>query len=176
MTKGTRTGNNGLTIVSFVFSGSNYIQCNFGTGSAQNSADCVGMAPGEWVHCLFRVGGGTRQAFTNGVQTATAAHSAVVNSSAYDLFLGRQSGTTAYFGGQLDDLRLYSRALTLAEIRLLASRRGIGLTPLPDRAPGLPRRLSINVGGTWRPADAYVNVGGTFRLSEAKINVGGVWR
>jgi hypothetical protein len=75
-----------------------------------------------------------------------------------------------------DDIRLYNRALTLAQIRLLASRRGIGLTPLPDRAAGLPRTLSVNVGGTWRAADAYVHNGTDFRLSEAKINVGGVWQ
>jgi hypothetical protein len=176
VTKGTRTGNNGLTIVSFVFSGTNFIQCNFGTGSTQNDANCSGMLANEWVHCLWRVGGGTRQAFTNGVQTDTRTHSATVNSSAYDLLIGRQSGATAYFGGQLDDIRIYNRVLTLAEIRLLASRRGIGLTPLPDRAAGLPRRFSVNVGGDWREADSYVNVGGDWRLSQPSVNVGGTWK
>jgi hypothetical protein len=76
----------------------------------------------------------------------------------------------------LDDVRIYSRAITQAEILLLASRRGIGLTPLPDRVAGLPRKLSVNVGGDWRPADAYVHNGTAFRLSDAKINVAGVWK
>jgi hypothetical protein len=177
MTKGTRTGNNGLTIVSFAFSGSNFIQCNFGTGIAQNDTNCTGMVVGEWFHCLFRVGGGTRQAFSSGVQTDTRTHSAVVNSSSYDLFIGRQSGTTVFFSGQLDDIRLYSRALTLPEIRLLASRRGIGLSPLPDRAAGLPRKLSVNVGGTPRSCDAYAyDLDGKPRLATASVNVGGVWK
>jgi hypothetical protein len=178
MTKGTLAGNNGLTIVSFVFSGSNYVQCNFSTGSVQNDTNCTGMVAGEWVHCLFRVGGGTRQAFTNGVQTDTRTHSAVVNSSGYDLLIGRRSGTTTYFGGQLDDIRLYKRALTLSEIRLLASRRGIGLTPLPDRAAGLPRKLFVNVGsGVWAGGDHYVRTVDGWRLGIPSVDTGaGGWK
>jgi hypothetical protein len=81
-----------------------------------------------------------------------------------------------YFSGQIDDFRIYNRALTLAEIRLLASRRGIGLSPLPDRGGGLPRKLSVNVGGSWRAADSYINVGGTWKLGQASTNVAGTWR
>jgi hypothetical protein len=94
------------------------------------------------------------------------------------MIAARASGSVSAENNQitLDDIRLYNRALTPAEIRLLASRRGIGLTPLPDRAAGLPRRLSVNVGGTWRPSDAYVNVGGTWKLGQASTNVAGVWK
>jgi len=86
-------------------------------------------------------------------------------------------GVAAEFNSiSLDDVRIYNRALTTAEIRLLASRRGIGLSPLPDRGGGLPRKLSVNVGGTWRSADSYVNVGGTWKLGQASTNVAGTWR
>jgi hypothetical protein len=113
--------------------------------------------------------------FINGVRSTTAPQSVVGTFSLNSL--GRYAGNTAYlWDGYLDDIRIYDRAITPAEIRLLASRRGIGLSPLPDRAAGMPRKLSINVGGTWRPADAYVHDGTAFRLSEAKINVGGVWK
>jgi len=71
---------------------------------------------------------------------------------------------------------VYNRALTLPEIRLLASRRGIGLSPLPDRGGGLPRKLSVNVGGTWRAANAYLNVGVAWKLAQASVNVSGTWR
>jgi len=89
---------------------------------------------------------------------------------------GPTYGTGKYWPGLLDDIRIYNRALTPAEIRLLASRRGIGLSPLPYRAAGLPRSLSVNVGGTWRPSDAYLNVGGTWKLGQASVNVAGVWK
>jgi hypothetical protein len=78
--------------------------------------------------------------------------------------------------GAVDDIRIYNRALTPAEIRLLASRRGIGLSPLPDRGGGLPRKLSVNVGGTWRAADAYVRTATDWRLSQASVNVSGTWK
>lgn len=86
------------------------------------------------------------------------------------------SGTTKRWPGLLDDIRLYNRALTLAEIRLLASRRGIGLRPMPDRGAGLPRKLFVNVGGTWRDGDAYVNTGSGWRLGIPFVNAGGTWK
>lgn len=40
---------------------------------------------------------------------------------------------TQPFAGQIDDVRVYERSLTEPEIKLLASRRGIGLQPSPTR-------------------------------------------
>ena len=122
---------------------------------------------------------GATRIFINGTAASMnlrGTTSNVVNTTTAQLGLfGR--GLSASYGQSLyDDLRIYSRALTLAEIRLLASRRGIGLTRLPDRAAGLPRKLSVNVGGTWRAADSYVNVGGVWKLGQASVNVAGTWR
>ena len=108
---------------------------------------------------------------------STAAQSTVSFSS--ELFeFGRSRSTVQAFtlNANWDDIRLYNRALTLSEIRLLASRRGIGLQPLPDRAAGMPRKLFVNVGGTWRDGDAYVNVGGTWKLGTPFVNAGGTWK
>lgn len=41
----------------------------------------------------------------------------------------RANGSTSPLNGQLDDIRIYNRALSPDEIRLLASERGIGLKP-----------------------------------------------
>jgi hypothetical protein len=118
--------------------------------------------------------------FLDGVRmpVTTSATGISINTVKTPVTIGAISGATSSYNlnGQIDDARIYNRALTPAEIRLLASRRGIGLTPRPDRAAGLPRKLSVNVGGTWRAADAYVHNGTGFRLSEAKINVAGVWK
>jgi hypothetical protein len=92
------------------------------------------------------------------------------------MIVGSSYNGTSAAPALLDDIRIYSRALTAPEISLLASRRGIGLKPLPDRAAGLPRKLSVNVGGTWREADSYVNVGGAWKLSQASVNVAGNWK
>jgi hypothetical protein len=178
LSKGEQVGSSfqGLTIPYFSFGGINYAQARFSASGVQNDTNCSGLAVNLWFHCLWKIDGGNRFAFTNGFQTDSRSHSATVNSSTYDLMVGRQTGSTAYLNGAVDDIRIYNRALTPAEIRLLASRRGIGLTPLPDRAAGLPRRFSVNVGGTWRSADAYVNVAGDWRLGQPSVNVGGTWR
>lgn len=136
-----------------------------------------------WAHlCAVKSPGPlntTARLFFNGAEVSGSSASTtvpnVLSSSFflcdYGANLGAYRGTTA-----IDDVRVYNRALTPAEIRLLASRRGIGLTPLPDRAAGLPRRFSVNVGGTWLAADSYVNVGGVWRLGQPSVNVGGVWK
>lgn len=119
------------------------------------------------------------QFFVNGARVTTitgidSLSAATVTGGGVRFF--NRPGNTNQFIGAADDLRFYLRALTLAEIRLLASRRGIGLTPLPDRGAALPRKLSVNVGGTWRAADAYVKVGGVWKLAQASTNVAGAWR
>jgi len=118
--------------------------------------------------------------FLDGVRMSvtTSATGISINTVNTPVTIGAISGATSAYNlnGQIDDARIYDRAITPSGIRLLASRRGIGLTPMPDRAAGLPRKLSVNVGGNWRAADAYVHNGTSFRLSEAKINVGGVWK
>ena len=130
----------------------------------------------QW-HNLTVVTDGTTYAVYQAGQLAHSTAAEATVSLASPLHCARASFSRAYFcAASFDDIRLYNRALRLSEIRLLASRRGIGLSPLPDRAAGLPRKLRVNVGGDWRPADAYVHNGTSFRLSDAKINVGGVWQ
>ena len=130
----------------------------------------------KWSHvCVTRQTDNLVSVFLDGIRSTTAPQS--ITGTVTLTSLGRYSGNTTYlWDGYLDDIRIYDRALTPAEIRLLASRRGIGLTPLPDRAAGVPRRWSVNVGGDWREADSYVNVGGVWRLGQPSVNVGGVWR
>ena len=77
--------------------------------------------------------------------------------------------------GDVDDVRVYRRALTAQEIGLLASRRGIGLVPQRQRRY-YPRKMWVNVGGDWKNADTYQNVGGDWKLTVPYINDGGTWK
>jgi hypothetical protein len=117
--------------------------------------------------------------FIDGVRSTTAPQTltSVITLNALGRYANAVGGNAPFqWDGYLDDVRIYDRAITPAEIRLLASRRGIGLTPLPDRAAGMPRKLFVNVGGTWRNGDAYVNVGGTWKLGTPFVNAGGTWK
>jgi hypothetical protein len=99
------------------------------------------------------------------------------NAASTAVTIGKNPNSLAdFYAGLTDDIRIYNRALTPSEIRLLASRRGIGLTPLPDRAAGLPRKLFVNDAGTWRNGDAYVNTGSEWRLGIPSVNDAGVWK
>jgi len=155
-----------------------YVFQSFSLQSNYDGTGAFTLATNAWYHlCVTFLGGVALTGYVNGVQDATVSSPiSTLTASTGPVLIGNSVFATRTLNGQIDDFRLYSRALTLAEIRLLASRRGIGLSPLPDRAVSLPRKLSVNVGGTWRPADAYVHNGAEFRLSDAKINVAGVWK
>ena len=155
--------------------------CN-GSYVNQSGYDGTGaftLAANTWYHLVFTyIASVSISAWVNGVFDGSLNSGVVstIQAAVGPVQISRSVIGTRFINGQLDDIRIYSRALTLSEIRLLASRRGIGLTRLPDRAAGLPRKLSVNVGGDWRAADAYVNVGGVWKLGQASVNVAGTWR
>ena len=168
------------TLELYVFSDSNsYLATFLTSGNRRIINSSIIRNPTQLNHLAITTDGTTTATYANGVLwNSIAAQSFVMRTQILIGNCQRTADATPLYPlqGSWDDARLYNRALTLAEIRLLASRRGIGLTPLPDRGGGLPRKMSVNVGGTWRSADAYVNVGGTWKLAQASTNVAGTWR
>jgi hypothetical protein len=78
--------------------------------------------------------------------------------------LGRRSNAQTRWTGGVDDVRIYNRALSPSEVRLLASQRGIGLVPQRQRRTSASsKRLYLQVGGTWKETVPSVNVGGTWK-------------
>lgn len=148
--------------------------------SFTNTFPTAPLVTGRWNCYCGTFDGTTQTLYVNGVSAASASVSSAVSVTAQnrsvDIGYNQPAPTDLYFSGPLDDLRLYNRILTPAEIRLIASRRGIGLSPLPDRAAGMPRKLFVNVGGTWRNGDAYVNTGSGWRLGIPYVNAGGTWK
>jgi len=159
-----------------------FLISNYPSSAIHVHSPSSSIAMNQWYHVAATFGGSGAASvsiFINGLsQTITTLFDTLTatSKSALGVAIGKRLDATNQFSGSLDDIRLYSRALTLPEIRLLASRRGIGLSPLPDRGGGLPRKLSVNVGGTWRAADAYVRTATDWRLSQASVNVGGTWK
>lgn len=118
--------------------------------------------------------------FVNGVQLSVSFPSGSMPSSLSQSLgsftLGKDS-SDRFGAGSLDDARVWSRALTAAEIRLLASRRGIGLVPQRQRRARLGgTQAYLNVGGTWKTATPWVNVGGVWKQATPSVNVGGTWK
>jgi uncharacterized membrane protein len=90
----------------------------------------------------------------------------------FPLYLFSRAGTTSYSGGQMDDLQLYSRALSAAEIQQVY----VGATPAPDfTLSSLPASQTINQGdGTaYTPAVAAANgFSGAVSLSVSGLPTG----
>jgi concanavalin A-like lectin/glucanase superfamily protein len=94
-----------------------------GDGSAATSPSYI-YSTNKWYHVMCRHDGSTMTLWVNGVQVASSPSSAPPATSAGFEF--RAGGITPavntwWFKGSLDDVRIYNRALSASEIKLLYS-------------------------------------------------------
>jgi hydrogenase maturation factor HypE len=78
-----------------------------------------------WTHLAWTYDGTTLRMFVNGVQVSSRAVSGAVAATAGALRIGGNSIWGEYFRGQIDEVRIYNRPLTAAEIQTDMS------TPIP---------------------------------------------
>lgn len=71
----------------------------------------------SWVHLAGTYDGATLRLFTNGVQVSSLAQSGPIQTSTGALTIGGDSTYGQYFAGQIDEVRIYNRALSAAEIQ-----------------------------------------------------------
>lgn len=156
-----------------------------GSVSAFGRANWSSLGVSAFIHyaAVFDVGGATNadraKMWLNGVQR-TLLFTGTIPTTAPTftgrLRIGIRPDNTSLSTGLIDDLRIYSRALTASEIALLASQRGIGLVPTRHRRGSLLSQFWCNVAGTWKTAKPWINVGGTWRQGSPKIRAGGAWK
>lgn len=149
-----------------------YLQSGAGTGVAFGVLAAGGYAEvqatrlpstGAWHHvCGVRIGTAQLAVYVNGVLQAVGNTVGGGTPSGALTFpteyvIGKLAGTfgaSDQFGGSMDDIAIFNRALTPNEIRLRASGRGIAYTPAPRRrvfasAAFNRRRRVICAGGGW---------------------------
>jgi len=86
------------------------------------SDDNLDTDDGTWHHvAIVREGTGTDELkfYLDGTAVGTATHSDSI-SNANTLYIGATRWNDEVFNGELDDVRLYTRALTSAEVQCLA--------------------------------------------------------
>jgi hypothetical protein len=93
-----------------------------------------GMTAGGWYHVVIQSDGATNWLWVDGVMedsVSTPTYGYGVQSGWLTLFniSGQQPSSYAFTGGALDDLRIWRRLLTAAEIAHLGLARGIGMDP-----------------------------------------------
>jgi hypothetical protein len=113
----------------------------------------VAAGTGAWTHLVgvFDSGTGTATLYVNGVSSGSVAHASAWSATGA-LQAGRTQRSDAWsapWNGHLDDLRLYRRAITAAEVAVLNSGLYVGATTL-----GAPGALDSD------PSDHAVRFGG----------------
>ncbi len=125
MSKGTGESNTrqyGLEIIKRGYlSGYDYASC-FESASGEESYifTDASIPLGEWIHVAVTRGNGTAHAYLNGVEVGSISVLGAVPFNTEALDIGRdRPGSTEYFYGAMDEMRLYNRALSAAEVKSL---------------------------------------------------------
>lgn len=94
---------------------------NYANGiSDMDSGDGNVLSPGQWKHLVFVHDGTDNKIYMNGVQVASKAVPGDLNRTTHPLGFGYNPIDGGnYFDGDLDEVQLYNRALTAAEILAL---------------------------------------------------------
>jgi hypothetical protein len=82
----------------------------------------------QWYHALVQWKNGFPiEIYIDGRFVSSSSTNYTTNATTTSEFIGNDHANLVGFGGYIDDFRRYTRRLTPSEIRLLASKRGIGL-------------------------------------------------
>src|SRR5438046_5942311 len=105
-------------------------------------SDLVGtsaLTANTWAHLAATYDGATMGLYVNGVQVTSRAQTGAIATSTNPLQIGGDSIYGQYFAGRIDEVRIYNRALSAAEIQNDMNKPLIAPTDgQPHRAPGNP--------------------------------------
>jgi hypothetical protein len=86
-------------------------------GTLASAAGTSALAVNTWTHLAATYDGATLRFFVNGTQVASQARTGSLFVSGNPLRIGGNSVWGEYFAGRIDEVRIYSRALSTAEIQ-----------------------------------------------------------
>ena len=98
------------------------------------------LTANTWAHLAATYDGATMRLYVNGVQVASRAQTGAIATSTNPLQIGGDSIYGQYFAGRIDEVRIYNRALSVAEIQNDMS-SALGAGPLNTVAPIAPGNL-----------------------------------
>ena len=87
------------------------------SGSYGEAFGTSALPTNAWAHLAATYDGATLRLFVNGVQVGSKTQTGTLATSSNPLNVGGDTFYNQYFAGRVDDVRIYNRALTLAEIQ-----------------------------------------------------------
>ncbi len=91
-------------------------------GGVQAGSMGSALAVNQWSHLAIVFNGSTVQFYVNGALVSTKNLAFSITARGNPLRVGADANTQQFYKGMLDDLRLYNRALTQAEVQSDMSR------------------------------------------------------
>jgi len=85
----------------------------------QQAGTATKMLPSQWTHLATTYDGTTLRVYVNGVQVGSLAAAGNIASSTGAVTIGGNNVWGEFFAGAIDDVRIYNRALSAAEINTL---------------------------------------------------------
>lgn len=104
----------------------------------------LATAVGTWYHIACTISGSAATLYIDGTSNATGTRTGTPGTAADPLTFG-YAGFHTYFNGQLDDIRIYNRALTAGEVGWLAAGNGPPAAPTSLGASN----VTVQVDLTW---------------------------
>src|SRR5213079_3004540 len=136
------------------------------TAGNQNTFGPSGLPANAWTHLAATFDGATVRLYMNGVQVASRAQTTLLTTSTGTLQIGANGYAGENFAGRIDEVRIYNRALTTAEIQTDMN-TAVGSAPTPDtQAPTAPGTLTATAASgsqinlSWTAATDNVGVTG----------------
>ena len=122
------------------------------------------LTANTWAHLAATYDGATVRLYVNGVQVASRAQTGAIATSTNPLQIGGDSIYGQYFAGRIDEVRIYNRALSVAEIQ--SDMNTPLITPPDTQAPSAPGNLVATALGvsqvnlSWTASTDNVGVAG----------------
>ncbi|WP_211370402.1 LamG domain-containing protein, partial [Nonomuraea turkmeniaca] len=135
------------------------------TSSGANAQAVSDLPVNTWSHVAATYDGSTLRMFVNGTQVATNPTVGSLRTGTSPLRIGGNSGSGEYFSGLIDEVRIYNKALTAAQITTDMN-TPVGQQGPPDtQAPTAPGSLTATGGPgsaqlTWTASTDNVGVTG----------------
>jgi len=122
-------------------------------------ADAAPPQTGEWSHVAAIYDGATMRIYTNGGLVNEAPFTGAISTSSDPLYIGTKTPTsvaTDHYDGLLDDLRIYNRAFSTKEVKILAGLLGASDPDPANGATDVSRTPTLS----WTPGAFVGSVNG----------------